>query len=120
MDVRVNNITQLNQLVDNTYILAVCVALFAVAISMLISWSIAWQGTPDKSYVKRRIWYIVILLFSSISFWLYNYIHIAPQISNQAWRSDFESCNNICIVSTICMICFKKSKFASILFSIKY
>ena len=63
MDVRVNNITQLNQLVDNTYILAVCVALFAVAISMLISWSIAWQGTPDKSYVKRRIWYIVILLF---------------------------------------------------------
>lgn len=125
---RIVNIGQLNQLMDNTYVYAACVALIAVLISIIISWMIAWQGTPDKSYVKRRIWYAIVLAVSVFGFWLYNDLVVAPEIQNAGWRQMFEACNLKCMLitilgniglSAILMCCFRKSKFASIIFTIK-
>lgn len=126
----INNIGQLNQLIDNTYIYAVIVVIFAVALSVFIAWLVPWKANrgEDKSYVIRRIWYIVILLFSVFGFWLYNDLSVAPNIENAGWRNMFEACNGKCmlitilgniVISLIVMFAFKKSKFASIIFKIK-
>lgn len=123
-----NSLVQVNQLIDNTYVLAFVVVGVAVCLAMLVATLIAWQGTPDKSYIKRRIWYGIILFVSAFGFWIYNFLYIAPQIQNIGWRNMFEACNNKClgitivvniIVGVILMCFFRKSKFASILFSIK-
>lgn len=126
----INNIGQLNQLIDNTYIYAVIVMICAVALSILAAWLVPWKANrgEDKSYVTRRIWYILILLLSVFGFWLYNDLSVASNIENAGWRNMFEACNRQCllitiignvVVSLIVMFAFKNSKFASIIFKIK-
>jgi len=126
----VNNIGQLHQLIDNTYVYAIIVTICAVALSIFVAWIVPWKANrgEDKSYVTRRICYIIILLLSVFGFWLYNDLSVAPSIENAGWRNMYEACNGKCLLITIIgnivlslvfMFVFKKSKFASIIFKIK-
>lgn len=126
----ISNIGQLNQLIDDTYVYAGIFVIVGVALSILAAWIVPWkcERGVDKSYIMRRILYIVILLLTVFGFWLYNDSCVAPNIENAGWRNMFEACNTKCliitsvgniVVSLIIMCAFKRSKFASIIFKIK-
>lgn len=123
----VNDNTDYELLIDNTFWLTVIVTLFAFIVAIVISQAISWR--PDRSdYAKRKIWYFVILVVAIVLFWGYNYFKVSPNIQNKALLIDFSSLMSFgyiykCIVGIIIAyvlvgilgrILFPKSKFASI------
>lgn len=125
---QVINLAQLNQLVSDTYVYAVIVVLVAVLISILGTSLVPWQGGKDKSYVTRRIIFVIVGIFAILGFWLYNDQVVADTIKNQGFLQMFKSCNLKCLgitsvgyllISGILMCVFRNSKFASIIFKIK-
>ena len=72
----ITNLNQLNQLMNSTMIYAVIVGLVAVLISLAVANMFPWEGGNDKSYVKRRIAFVVIGLVAILGFWLYNDLEV--------------------------------------------
>ena len=66
----ITNLPQLNQLMNSTMIYAVIVGLVAVLIALAIANMFPWEGGNDKSYVKRRIAFVVIGIVAILGFWL--------------------------------------------------
>jgi hypothetical protein len=121
----IKGIQQLDALTTNTYLLSVIIALGCIFIAIGISTLISWQGgNSDGSYIKRRIWFIIIGCILLISFFCYNNFHVMDRISNVAFQAKFMNCialsSGLCIVvyfipSLIIMKVFPKSKFGSII-----
>ena len=72
MITRITTLPQLEALQNSTMIYAVISALIALLIAFIISFIIKYQGGQDKSYITRRIWFIVIGIVSAAGFYLYN------------------------------------------------
>ena len=68
----ITNLPQLQQLMNSAMIYAVIVGLVAVIISLAVANMFPWEGGYDKSYVKRRIAFVIIGLIAILGFWLYN------------------------------------------------
>ena len=66
----ITNLPQLNQLMNSTMIYAVIVGLVAVLIALAVANMFPWEGGNDKSYIKRRIAFIVIGIVAILGFWL--------------------------------------------------
>lgn len=124
----ISTIIQLKQLMSDTYIYAVIVFVVAIAIAILFSKLVPWQGGKDKSYITRRIGFTMIGLVAVLGFWFYNDISVASHIRSIGYVSMFKDCNIKClgittsgylIGSLIIMLCFRHSKFGSILGKIK-
>lgn len=122
------NINQLNQLINDTYIYAVIVALAAVAVAFLVANVIAWEGGKDRSYIKRRVAYIIIGIVTVFGFWLYNDQVVMESIKSAGFRNMFGACNTKCLglttvvyagVSLAIMFIWRHTKFGSILGRIK-
>ena len=121
----VTNISQLNQLVNSTMIYAVIVGLVAVLVALLLSNMFPWEGGNDRSYIKRRIAFVVIAIIAVLGFWLYNDLVVMSHIRNVGFQNMFKACNLKCIginlgvyllVSFLLMLfVFRHSKFGSIL-----
>lgn len=120
----ITNLNQLNQLMNSTMIYAVIVGLIAVLISLAVANMFPWEGGNDKSYVKRRIAFVVIGLVAILGFWLYNDLEVMGYIRNAGFQSMFKACNLKCIfinagvylvASVALMFTFRHSKFGSIL-----
>ena len=120
----ITNLGQFKELQSNTYVLAIIVMAVAFLVAFLIANFIPYGGGNDKSYVKRRIWWIIIGIFGAIGFYLYNYIAVRPRIKNIVWTVEFSQQNLLCIaitlggyvlLSLIVMLIFRKTKFGSIL-----
>lgn len=118
------NLNQLNQLMSDTYVYAVIVFLAAVATAFIVSALVPWQGGKDKSYITRRIAFILIGIAAVLGFWLYNDMVVTSSIRNAGFVNMFKECNLKCIcitaigylaTSLILMLCFRHSKFGSIL-----
>ncbi len=122
------NINQLNQLMNSTMIYAVVVGLVAFVVALIVAYMFPWEGGNDRSYIKRRIAFVVIGVCAVLGFWIYNDQVVADSIKNQGFLQMFKSCNLKCLVITsviyllisgILMCVFRNSKFASIIFKIK-
>lgn len=122
------NINQLNQLMNSTMVYAVVVGLVAFVVALIVANMFPWEGGNDRSYVKRRIAFVVIGVCAVLGFWIYNDQVVADSIKNQGFLQMFKSCNLKCLVITsviyllisgILMCVFRNSKFASIIFKIK-
>lgn len=121
----VTNISQLNQLMNSTMIYAVIVGLVAVLVALLLSNMFPWEGGNDRSYIKRRITFVVIAIIAVLGFWLYNDLITMAHIRNIGFQNMFKACNLKCIginlgvyllVSFLLMLfVFRHSKFGSIL-----
>ena len=121
----VTNISQLNQLMNSTMIYAVIVGLVAVLVALLLSNMFPWEGGNDRSYIKRRIAFVVIGIIAVLGFWLYNDLVVMSHIRNVGFQNMFKACNLKCIginlgvyllVSFLLMLfVFRHSKFGSIL-----
>ena len=120
----ITNLPQLQQLMNSTMIYAVIVGLVAVIVSLAVANMFPWEGGNDKSYVKRRIAFVIIGLCAILGFWLYNDLVVVGNIKNAGFQNMFKACNLKCIfinlgvyviASGILMFTFRHSKFGSIL-----
>ena len=73
---RITTLPQLQALQENTMIYAVVVFLVAILIAFLISLMIPYKGGIDKSYIKRRVAYIIVGIVACLAFYLYNDIYV--------------------------------------------
>ena len=122
------NIIQLKQLMNSTMIYAVVVGVVAFIVAIIVSNMFPWEGGNDRSYIKRRIAFVVIGVCAVLGFWIYNDLVVSDTIRNAGFQNMFKACNLKCLVITsvvyllisgILMCVFRKTKFASIIFKIK-
>jgi hypothetical protein len=119
-----DSIKQVDALIGETYVYAVCVAIVALAIAYLIARIIKWKGGKyDSSPLKRRIWFIIIGLVGTIYFFLYNMMVVSPKITKEPLLAKFRTSNliaTLCILAIyiilgiITMLIFRRSKWGSI------
>lgn len=120
----ITTLPQLNQLMNSTMIYAVIVGFIAVLVALLLANIFPWEGGKDRSYIKRRIAFVVIGIVAVLGFWMYNDLVVVDYIRNAGFQNMFKACNLKCIginlgvyiiVSVILMLIFRHSKFGSIL-----
>ena len=122
---QIATLTQLHDLQNSTWIYAVVVCAIAIFMVYLVSNMIAWQGGNDRSYIKRRVWWVIIGLVASIGFWVYNDLVNVPRITNIGFRHMYSQTNLFCLflvligyffISLLLMqFLFRNAKFGSIL-----
>lgn len=120
----IQTLSQLKELQNETYVYAVIVAIVIFGISLLISKMVPYQGGIDRSYVKRRIGWIVCTVVGVLGFWLYNDLYVMGFIKKVALQNQFSATNMAClaitllgsaVISLVVMVCFRRSKFGTIL-----
>lgn len=120
----ITKLVQLEALQNDTMIYAVVVAVVALLLSFIIANLIPYQGGTDRSYIKRRIFFIVIGIVGVLGFYLYNDIVVMDIIHKTALKAKFMTTNLICIginagvyfiAGIIIMAIFRHTKFGSIL-----
>ncbi len=89
-------------LISNTYVFAIVIAVIFVAISILISNIIAYEGGKNpRDAIKRRIWFFVIAAVNTIVFFIWNYFFIATKIKGAPAVSKFMTHTFICTGITL-------------------
>ena len=122
---QIATLNQLQDLQNSTVIYAIVVCIVAIAIAYLVSNMIAWQGGNDKSYLKRRVWWVIIGIAAGLGFWIYNDVANVHRIVNVGFKHMYSQTNLMCLgivllgyfaVSFLIMVTlFRKAKFGSIL-----
>lgn len=122
---QIATLNQLQDLQNSTWIYAIVVCVIAIAIAYLVSNMIAWQGGNDKSYIKRRVWWVIIGFVAGLGFWIYNDVVNVHRIVNVGFKHMYSQTNLMClgvvllgyfIFSLLIMATlFRKAKFGSIL-----
>ena len=122
---QIATLSQLHDLQNSTWIYAVVVCAIAIIIAYLVSNMIAWQGGNDRSYIKRRVWWVIIGLVASVAFWVYNDLVNVPRITNMGFRHMYSQTNLFCLLSILIgyffislllmQFLFRNAKFGSIL-----
>lgn len=121
---RITTLPALQSLQDETMVYAAITGAVALALSILIASLVAYKGRDDRSYITRRIWYVIIGLVAAAGFYVYNDLVVKPDITNAGWQSMFSDTNLICIGinlgvyivgGIILMFVFRHKKFGSIL-----
>ena len=120
----VQSLAQLKELQNETFVYAAIVAVLIFAIAFLLANLTPYKGGNDRSYITRRIWLIVSIVFGSLGFWLYNNLYVMSFIKKAAFVTQFSKTNLQClgitilgslVISLIVMFVFRHSKFGSIL-----
>ncbi len=121
---RITTLPALQSLQDETMVYAAIVGAVALGLSFLVASLVAYRGGDDRSYITRRIWYVIIGFTSVAGFYVYNDLVVKPDITNAGWQSMFSDTNLICIGinlgvyiigGVILMFVFRHKKFGSIL-----
>ena len=122
---QIATLNQLQDLQNSTWIYAVVVCIIAIVVAYLVSNMIAWQGGNDKSYIKRRVWWVIIGLVSGLGFWIYNDMVNVHRIVNVGFKHMYSQTNLMCLGAVllgyfifsllIMATLFRKAKFGSIL-----
>lgn len=122
---QIATLSQLQDLQNSTWIYAIAVCFIAIAIAYLVSNMIAWQGGNDKSYVKRRVWWVIIGFVAGLGFWIYNDVVNVHRIVNVGFKHMYSQTNLLCLfvvllcyfgISLLIMATlFRQAKFGSIL-----
>ncbi len=121
---RITTLPVLQSLQDETMVYAAIVGAVALGLSFLVASLVAYRGGNDRSYITRRIWYVIIGFVAAAGFYVYNDLVVKPDITNAGWQSMFSDTNLICIGinlgvyiigGVILMFVFRHKKFGSIL-----
>jgi uncharacterized protein YacL len=114
----------LNSLITNTFVTAIIFAVLALGLSFFIANLIKWQGKPDRSYIKRRVWWIIIGIIVPTIFWCINAIYVTSFIQGTSSKARFGRANvqdtliilvGYFVVSLISMLILRSKKWGSIL-----
>ena len=122
---QIATLSQLHDLQNSTWINAIAVCFIAIAIAYLVSNMIAWQGGNDKSYVERRVWWVIIGFVAGLGFWIYNDVVNVHRIVNVGFKHMYSQTNLLCLFAVllgyfgisllIMATLFRQAKFGSIL-----
>lgn len=122
---QIATLNQLQDLQNSTWIYTIAVCVIAIAIAYLVSNMIAWQGGNDKSYIKRRVWWVIVGFVAGLGFWIYNDVVNVHRIVNVGFKHMYSQTNLLCLfvvllgyfgISLLIMATlFRKAKFGSIL-----
>ena len=122
---QIATLNQLQDLQNSTWIYAIAVCFIAIAIAYLVSNMIAWQGGNDKSYIKRRVLWVIIGFVAGLGFWIYNDVVNVHRIVNVGFKHMYSQTNLLCLFAVllgyfgisllIMATLFRKAKFGSIL-----
>ena len=122
---QIATLNQLQDLQNSTWIYAIAVCFIAIAIAYLVSNMIAWQGGNDKSYIKRRVLWVIIGFVAGLGFWIYNDVVNVHRIASVGFKHMYSQTNLLCLFAVllgyfgisllIMATLFRKAKFGSIL-----
>ena len=84
---RITTLPALQSLQDETMVYAAIVGAVALGFSFLVASLIAYKGGNDRSYITRRIWYVIIGLAAAVVFYIYNDLFVNPTCSLYAYNS---------------------------------
>jgi preprotein translocase subunit SecG len=122
---QISTIQQLQAQVSTTYIMAIICAGVCILLSIGIASMIPYSpGARDRSFVKRRIWYIILGFVAAVAFFLTNYFVIVDRIKSPALEAKYINGLSIStglltglyiVLGILIMVIFKKSKYGSIL-----
>lgn len=124
---RITTLPALQSLQDETIVYSLIMCIIAIGIACLVANLIPYKSN-GRSYITRRIWFVIIGLICSFGFYMYNDLSVKPTINNVGWQSMFSETNVEClfiiligyiVVSVILMFIFRNSKFGSILGKVK-
>lgn len=104
----------LKSLISNTYVSAIIFALVAMCIAFIIANCIKWRGKPDTSYVKRRVWWIIIGVVVPFIFWCINAVYVSGFIKGSSRIGDFGKANVIATI--VCLIFYLAISILSMFF----
>ena len=68
---RITTLPALQSLQDETMVYAAITGAVALALSILVASLVAYKGRDDRSYITRRIWYVIIGLVAAAGFYVY-------------------------------------------------
>lgn len=123
MNTVIRTLQQVQQAQADAWVYGLIVTGVALALAIAIAFMINWRS-DRKDFITRRIWFIVIGLVATASYWLYNVQAIAPKIQNPGFKNMFEETNLYvllasigvyAIVGVVLMLWFRTSKLGSIL-----
>lgn len=121
---KITTLPALKALQGETMIYALIVLAVAIILSVLFASFVPYKGGNDKSYVTRRIIFIITGLAAAAGFFLYNDLAVKPSINNIGWQNMFSKTNLIwtaiifvgyLLIGIILMFVFRHSKYGSIL-----
>lgn len=121
----IDTLNQLDALIGQTYIYAVIGAAVALVLAFLIANLIKFEGGKNsRDHIKRRVWYIVLGIVFTFSFYLYNALYVSDYITRSSLQAKFSTANlfstlvllGIYIVAgLLTMVLIRSSKWGSIL-----
>ncbi len=119
----ITTMPQLKSLQSSALMYAGIVSLVALLFAFIIATLIPYKGGKDKSYITRRIVYIVTAIVALAGYFLFNHLYVRLCIKNAGFASQFDSTNLIgvgiiigvyVIVGLFIALCFRSSKFATV------
>ena len=124
---RITTPDALQSLQNETIVYSIEVCAIAVGLAFLAANLVPYKSN-GRSYITRRIWFVIVGLVCSLGFYVYNDLEVKPTITNVGWQSMFSETNlqgliiivvGYIIASLILMFIFRNSKFGSILGKVK-
>jgi Na+/H+-translocating membrane pyrophosphatase len=122
---KIETLKQLQSLINETYMYAVIIGIVAVVLAFLIANLIKWGGGKnDTSHIKRRVWYIITGVVSTIAFYLYNALYVSSHIQKAPLQAKFSTAEILAtlivlgvyvLLGIITMLIMRRSKWGSIL-----
>ena len=122
---RIDNLNQLDALIGQTFIYAIIAAVIALAFSFLIANLVTWQGGKNsRCHIKRRVWFIILGIIFTFSFYLYNALYVSNFITKSSLQAKFATNNLLStltllgvytVAGILTMMVIRSSKWGSIL-----
>jgi hypothetical protein len=121
----IETLNQLDALIGQTYIYAIIGAVVALVLAFLIANLIKFEGGKNsRDHIKRRVWYIVIGIVFTFSFYLYNALYVSDYITKPSLQAKFSTANLFSTLvllgiyigaGLLTMVLIRSSKWGSIL-----
>jgi H+/Cl- antiporter ClcA len=122
---RIDTLNQLDALIGQTYIYAIIGAVIALALAYLVANLIKFEGGKNsRDHIKRRVWYIVLGILFTFSFYLYNALYVSDYITRSSLQAKFSTANLLStlvllgiyiVAGLLTMVLIRSSKWGSIL-----
>jgi hypothetical protein len=122
---KIDTLNQLDALIGQTYIYAIIGAAVALVLAFLIANLIKFEGGKNsRDHIKRRVWYIVIGIVFTFSFYLYNALYVSDYITKSSLQAKFSTANLFSTLvllgiyigaGLLTMVLIRSSKWGSIL-----
>jgi peptidoglycan/LPS O-acetylase OafA/YrhL len=123
---KIESLKQVQALIGDTYMYAAIVAIAALALVFIIANTVKFGGGKNSAdHITRRIWFIVIGIVATVTFYLYNSLYVSDFITKAPLKAQFATANIIAsiaivllgyiVVGIVTMFLMRRSKWGSIL-----